>query len=153
AFWREVTAAVVAPRVEDVGVRLARAEIRPDHVHAVPLGGERRALVDTLEVREIVDLDVGTPGDTPIDAAREEDVPVVVPEVRPRGVEAPSRRRERRPPLVVEMRGERHRRPGVDAHRRTEHGATAAAPRREDVLERLALGPRVALVHPRDDGT
>ena len=79
--------------------------------------------------------------------AREEDVPVVAAEVRPRHVDLPARGGDRRAPLVVEVRGQGHRRAGVDAHVRREAAAIGAA-RRVDVLERQRLRPPVALVDP-----
>src|SRR5262249_57400875 len=102
------------------------------------LGGVRRSLVDALQVGEVVDLHVGPKAAAPVVAPGEEDVPVVVAEIRPGDVERAAGGGDRRPPLVVEVGGEVHRCAQIDAYRRREDATRRIGAGRVDVLERLA---------------
>src|SRR5262245_38079622 len=148
----EGRAAVGAARIEDVGVGLAGAEIRPDCVKgAVASGRQRRPLVEALEAGEVVDPDVRGPGRAPIVAVGREDVPVVVAEIRPDRVHRLARDRERRRPLVVVVERQVDGRAGIDADGGIEAASAGAPPRGVHVLECLALRAVVALVDPGDE--
>src|SRR6185503_20032206 len=87
---------------------------------AVCVRREARPLVDALEAREVVDAHVRAEGLAAVVAAREEDVPVVVPEVGPRRVDGLVDGGERDAPLVVRPHRQGDGRARVDADRGAE---------------------------------